>query len=360
MNDALRIAFLHRHCLPTLHWIRNSTRPDPQGGSAAYFSLFSGWAAPYPETTGYLIPTLYDYGRLLNDTQWTTLADNYTLWLCGLQLENGAFPQSIYKEAPLVFDTGMILLGLKAAWEHHPNHCILQALERAVNWLAGSMEPEGYWKRYCYTPGFAPAYHSRIVWALLEANRILRSNKIDELCQKAHAFHTGFINSNYGIRDAGFSRGIPATTHTLAYAVRGVLEAAFIVNDQEAIEKIASFACRLLALWNAKGRVAGSYDENWEGNYRFICITGHAQLSILLARLYEITGDEAFLEGSRRLFNAIANAPSKVPVPGIHGGIAGSRPLWGGYHRFHWLNWAAKFYLDAALVHTKLMHNLIP
>jgi hypothetical protein len=32
---------------------------------------------------------------------------------------------------------------------------------------------------------------------------------------------------------------------------------------------------------------------------------------------------------------------------GIRGGIKGSQPFWGGYGPFWYLNWAAKFFIDA-------------
>ena len=355
MDDISTKVFLRKRCLPTLNWVWQSIKPSPhEGGSAAYYSLLSGWAAPYPETTGYLIPSLYDYGRALNDSQWTALANNLAHWICTLQLENGAFPGSIRNKEPLVFDTGMILLGLLAAWEQSQEQHYLQAMEHAVQWMSSCMEPEGYWKQYCFTPGFVPAYHSRIVWALLEANKALQSDELQRLCKKAHSFHLKFFNYKYGIRDAGFFHGEPATTHTLAYTLRGVLESGQILSDLEAIEKAAFSGHTLIGFLKAKGKLAGAYDENWKGDYRFICITGHAQLSLFLARLYELTRNKDFLDGSQKLFEVVASSPFKFPLKGIRGGIAGSKPLWGPYQRFRWLNWAAKFYLDAALMYTKL------
>lgn len=358
MNDVSGPVSLRSLCLPTLKWLKQSTKATPEEkGSAAFYSLFSGWAGPYPETTGYLIPTLYDYGKALNDPQWTSIANDYSRWLCSLQLSNGAFPRSIDNEEPIVFDTGMILFGLKAAWEHTGEDRFAEALQRAASWIADCMEPEGYWKQYCFTPGFAPAYHSRIVWALLEANKVLRSDELHSLAGKAHVFHLKFFSGNHGIREAGFSPGEAATTHTLAYTLRGLLESAWILDDRDTIERTALAGNKLTELLKIKGRLAGAYDENWNGDYSFICITGHAQLSLFLGRLYEGTQNPAFLDGSRNLFEVIADAPSKFPLQGIRGGIAGSRPFWGPYQRFRWLNWAAKFYLDAALMYHTTVHG---
>src|SRR3712207_6815520 len=37
------------------------------GGVARHFSLETGWSSSYPETTGYIIPTLLDHAVLRND-----------------------------------------------------------------------------------------------------------------------------------------------------------------------------------------------------------------------------------------------------------------------------------------------------
>ena len=42
-------------------WLLKSFEVTGDGGSSAYYALGSGWQSSYPETTGYLIPTLYDY-----------------------------------------------------------------------------------------------------------------------------------------------------------------------------------------------------------------------------------------------------------------------------------------------------------
>jgi hypothetical protein len=38
------------------------------------------------------------------------------------------------------------------------------------------------------------------------------------------------------------------------------------------------------------------------------------------------------------------------PYPESYGSLTGSQPLWGSYGPFNFLNWAAKFLLDALLL----------
>src|SRR2546429_684052 len=45
-----------RHLAATAGWLLKSI-DHGKGGSCAYFWLPGGWSRPYPETSGYLIPT---------------------------------------------------------------------------------------------------------------------------------------------------------------------------------------------------------------------------------------------------------------------------------------------------------------
>jgi len=78
-SDKWRTTFEPRHLysyastiIPTecalrllIDWILNAQRPD--GGVAAYYSLLTGYSDSYPEVTGYIIPTLYDFSTTTGD-----------------------------------------------------------------------------------------------------------------------------------------------------------------------------------------------------------------------------------------------------------------------------------------------------
>ena len=42
----------------------------------------------------------------------------------------------------------------------------------------------------------------------------------------------------------------------------------------------------------------------------------------------------------------------------IRGGIAGAYPIWGGYERLGYPNWAAKFFADALMLQESVMRGL--
>ena len=79
-----------------ISWIKSITRE----GVLAYAGN-----SEYPETTGYLIPTLLNYGE-------KKLAKQYADWLRKIQNEDGSFNDM--NGHPTVFDTGAVMEGLRA------------------------------------------------------------------------------------------------------------------------------------------------------------------------------------------------------------------------------------------------------
>ena len=122
-----------------------------------------------------------------------------------------------------------------------------------------------------------------------------------------------------------------------------------LLHDEVAVNQALRAGDQLVELLTQKGQLAGSYDLDWNGDYSFICITGHAQLILFFTRLYRFIGNKAFQTAAMKTFSAIQDIPAKSADKAIRGGIAGSIPFNKGYQPYRYLNWAAKFYLDASL-----------
>src|SRR5687767_4078219 len=109
-----------------LRWIR--AQEMPAGGVRVH----SQHPRAYPEVTGYLIPTLLQYGE-------RDLAERFTRWLIMSQRRDGGFDGSDGK--PYVFDTGQVLRGLLAGSALCPE--ALDAARRAADYLLGKMQDGG-------------------------------------------------------------------------------------------------------------------------------------------------------------------------------------------------------------------------
>ncbi len=344
--EFLREDVFRRRTRRTLHWLQRSIEQGG-GGSAACYHLWRGWAAPYPETTGYIIETLFDYGNYLQEKQWKNLAIKCTDWLCSIQRQDGAFPGGVGIEGePLVFDTGQIIFGVTRAHIETGEKKYKFALERAVHWLLNHLEPDGSWRKFAYVPGYTPSYYTRVVWAILYANQVLQQIEVEQKMQRALDFYLQKISPNRSIQDWAFAPGEAAFTHTIAYTLRGMLESALLLKNSDLLVHPLSVLDKIVALHQQRGRLAGRYDANWRSDHTFSCVTGDAQMSVLLARAYQITGKEIYLKTAIKIFEQTAKQQWTLPIPGLHGAIPGAAPVWGAYQRFRFPNWAAKFYLE--------------
>ena len=333
-----------------LDWLLTSIRINGGAGSSAYYQLLKGWSLPYPETTGYIIPTLLDYHDYLEERPLFEAAESCARWLVDIQREDGSFPAGLGgRGEPVVFDTAMILFGLTAIHQRTGETGYREAVQKAIGWLLRQLGPEHRWTAFAYVPGYEPAYYTMVVWAILQAGRIVEQHGLKEKIARIMDRYRQWINPDSSVANWGFHPDSPALTHTIGYTWQGFLESALILEDKKLIGGCLEAGMRMVEIHQKKGQLAGTYDQNWNGNYAFKCLTGQAQFALFLRRLAEISGEKVFKTVSMEWIEDLGRYPSKLPVPGAKGGMAGSSPVWGPYQRFKYLNWAAKFYLDAVL-----------
>ena len=72
------------------------------GGVARHFSLIDGWATSYPETTGYIIPTMFEYAKTYHDESMRMRAKKMLDWLVSIQFPEGGFQGGMIDSEPVV------------------------------------------------------------------------------------------------------------------------------------------------------------------------------------------------------------------------------------------------------------------
>lgn len=338
---------------PTLLWIKKSFEVCGGKGSAAWYSNirrpFCGWSEAYPETTGYIIETLLDYYEIYRVDWMRFYAICAADWLTNIQSAEGSFPGGLGTAGrPSIFNSGMILLGLERMYAFSGQERYFTSAKKTVNWLCNMLDEEGKWSGAAYVSGYTPSYYTRVIWAVLKFNQHDRDETVAEKMELAYHYFCQKFSAENSSKDWSFEPGKPAFTHTIAYTMRGFLESAVLINDSKGIEIAEEIGAHLLLELDTKGTLAGAYDENWKGDYSFICVTGNAQLSINFYRLYQLTRQEKYKNASHALFSSVKNAVSTDSLTSIRGGIPGSIPFWGKYMPLQYINWAAKFWLDAA------------
>lgn len=334
-------------------WLLRSIDACESGSSVGY-RLFRGWGLPYPETTGYLIPTLYRYASRNNRPDIEQRTTRMAEWLLEVQATDGSFPGGVWNPArnkpPSVFNTGQVILGLMDIHLRSGESKYLDAARRAGLWLTKVQDPDGLWRSHAYRPRFSPAYYAGVCWPMLMAWRATGDCSIRSAAVNGLAAVMARRTAHGSIADWGFWRGKPGFTHTIGYTLRGLIESAELLDDRCGVGELAVEACgRLLERYRERGRLAGAYNLDWSGNYWYQCLTGNCQIALCWIRLFDWTADPRWMEAARLLVDETARRQllSKMLPPSLYGALPGSYPIWGRYLTLRLPNWAAKFFVDS-------------
>ena len=342
-----------RHLQATGDWIALSMRKG-RGGSCAHFSPLAGWSRPYPETTGYLIPTLLDLSRVLGRPEMEVSALSLGIWLRSIQAADGYWIGGLHpptaRQSASIFNTGQILRGMIALYEHTGEREWLNAAIRGASWMTRSQERDGLWPSGDYRASSTPSYYAYAVAPLLRVWQCAGDDEMRIAAEKFLRVVCERRRENGAFRQWGFSENAAAPTHTIAYTIQGLLESASILNDWsnygEPVVAALEFLWRRAELRG--GRLAGAYDENWSGDHGYVCLTGQAQVASCLLAWERQEKDLRIVNGAAKCVDVVCKTQALSSViPGLRGAVAGSSPMWGAYMRFRYPNWAAKYFCDA-------------
>lgn len=328
------------------------------GGVARHYSLVSGWGASYPETTGYIVPTMLDYAREHRDPEILRRARAMLDWLVGIQLPDGGFQGGGINSrpvVPVVFNTGQILLGLAKGASLY-GEAYGDPMRKAARWLAASQDDDGCWRKHA-SPFAGPgekSYDTHVAWGLFEAARVAQEEGYAESALRNVRWALTKQHGNGWFDACCLTDSSRPLTHTIGYALRGVLEAYRFTRDRAFLERAMLTAEGLLGVIDEDGFVPGRLDCDWNGAASYACLTGSSQIACCWLLLYEETGDKRLCDAA---FLANGYVRRTVRLDGdleTQGAIKGSFPISGDYAAYQYLNWAAKFFVDANLLEQRV------
>jgi hypothetical protein len=330
----------------------NSTSQD--GGVARHFSLTAGWSSSYPETTGYIIPTVLAYAVLRNDQRLRLRAKRMLDWLISIQLPDGGFQGGTIGASPVTsvtFNTGQILIGLASGVREFGDE-YRAAMCRAAHWLVESQDPDGCWRKHP-SPFAEPgekAYETHVAWGLLEAARVEPNPEYARAALANVEWALRLQRDNGWFERCCLSNPTQPLTHTIGYVLRGVLEAYRYTEDPALLKASCRTADGLVSALREDGFLPGRLDSNWHGTVEWACLTGSVQIAHCWLLLYQYTGDARFATAG---YAANQYVRRRIHVDGpeeTRGGVKGSFPVDGEYGRYEYLNWACKFFIDSNLL----------
>ena len=328
------------------------------GGSARDFSLVHGWASSYPETSGYIVPTLIDYADRTNDPALLDRARTMLDWLVAIQFPEGGFQGGKIDgtpRVPVTFNTGQILMGL-AAGVRRFGDAYLDPMNRAAAWLCDSLDADGCWRKHP-TPFAAPgekAYETHVAWGLFEAARVNPDAGFGEAGLRQVRWALTKQAANGWFASNCLENPEQPLTHTIGYVLRGVIEGYRLAGEADLLQAAERTADALLGVMEADGRIAGRLDDNWQPAVDWVCLTGSVQIAACWFLLHAITGKQAYADAARLANRYVRRSVHLEGDPDVLGGVRGAFPVNGHYGRFEYLNWAAKFCADAQLMESDL------
>jgi hypothetical protein len=326
----------------------NSATKD--GGVARHFSLKTGWSSSYPETTGYIVPTLLHGGYDPFPEASARRADRMLDWLTSLQFPEGGFQGGMVDQTPRVpvtFNTGQILLGLSAGASRHPLY--KAAMIKAADWLKTTQDDDGCWRKFP-TP-FAKkddkTYETHVSLGLFAAHAIEPRRGYQEAGLKQVDWALRHQQENGWLAQCCLSDAERPLTHTIGYALRGIIGAYESAKRQSDLDAAVKLADALRVRQQPDGKLAGRFDSLWRPAVSWTCLTGLSQISECWFLLAAITGRAEFANAGKRANSYVRRTMVMKGSPDIKGGVKGSLPVSGDYGKWQYLNWACKFTIDA-------------
>ncbi len=346
------------HLRAAIDWLLRAQKATPDDGVAHSYDLRRlRWDASYPETTGYIIPSLFDYADLYNAPHCADAAVRMADWEIAVQLPDGgvrAGTMDAEVVAPTTFNTGQVLFGLARAYTATREQRFADALRRAADWLTDAQDADGAWRRFPspYAPGSgAKAYNTRSAFGLIRAWEALGESRwLDAADANARwalqvALPNGFLPHNC------LTENPDPLTHTLAYSMRGLMEVGVATGKQEYLDHALRMAEAICLHQRPDGAMPARYDVQWRPAANWTCLTGNSQLAINWLRLDRIIGNKRFEKHAiaANRFNMRAQ-DLRQKDPNRAGALKGAHPIDGGYMTWRYPNWGTKFFADALML----------
>lgn len=331
------------------------------GGFARHFGLVDGWAPSYPETTGYIVPTLLASG----DSALQERARRALDWLVAIQMDSGAFQGGVVGDpnrAQVVFNTGQVLLGLVAGMRTFRTPAYAEAVRRAAEWLVTHQHPDGSWRRFGgpYAPPGPKTYHTHAAWGLFEAARVSARADWGDTALANVRWAMTHQRANGWFELCCLVHDDRPLTHTLGYALRGVIEAWKYSGDKTFLAAALTTADGLMRPLGPDGFLSGRLTPDWSPASGWVCLTGTAQIAECWLLLYEATGSEKYRDAALVANRFVRRTVRMDGNPALRGAVQGSFPVWGAYNRFLFPNWACKFMVDANRREIEILTSHLP
>lgn len=347
----------HQALEAAAQWLARAQDATGSGGVSAHYDVAKRrWVGAYPETTGYIIPTLLRYAKLSGNAEYRERAIRMATWESDIQLANGAVRAGTMDAAeavPTIFNTGQVLFGWLAAWQETGDARFRESLVRAAAWLVAAQDPDGAWRKFAspFAQATVNTYNTRVAFGMALAGKALDDARYLDAAVRNVEWALTQMRPNGWLDNNDLEHNTKPLTHTIAYATRGILEVGLIAGVAKFVDSATRTAQAVAEAQRRDGALPGRLDADWRPAARWTCCTGNAQMAIVWQRLArDASTPELQAAADRAIAFTLSVQDLDASNPGMRGGILGSWPRGGGYMTNRYPNWAAKFAMDAVML----------
>jgi len=352
----------HERARAAVGWLMRGQAATPDDGvSLGYFpcdkTADKGWLASYPETTGYIITSLLAYAKKYDDTATAQAAMRMAAWEMAVQMPSGAVQGGPVcapeRQTAAAFNTGMVLDGWCSAYAHSGDQQVLDAARRAADWLVNDVDEHGYFKTNgaYVSAGEIKTYTCLCAWAIYRFGDLVQEERYRTAAVAIIEAALRQQQPNGWFAHDCLSNSEAPLTHTIGYTLQAVFEVGVLAGRADFIKAVRLTADALLPRISDAGYLSGRFYSDWEPAVFSSCLTGSAQIAIVCYRLTEQTGEPTYRTHADKLVNYLKGLQvTQSDDAALVGAVAGSFPLFGGYMRAGYPNWATKYFLDALLL----------
>lgn len=350
------------------NWLAAAQDSQADGGFSGRYKLASGWSSSYPETTGYIIPTLLRLADHWKEPGWRDRAARAIDFLLALQLPDGAFPGGEVLEnrtKPSPFNSAQILHGLTHWALSTGDPRARTAAERCAAWLISMQDADGAFRRHFYLD-VAATYSAHLSCWLAEYGAHFGDRSALSCAQRHLDWVLAHQDADTGWFDlAGFTveqhADRTAYTHTIAYTIAGVLTTSLLLGREDGIAAARRASEGMMRRLELSHRLPGMLDWRWREVEHPQCLTGNAQMALVWFALTRHDGDWRFANAGLKALDLVKSAQHRTNAnAGLAGGIAGSDPVWGSYIPKALPNWAAKYFIDGLMDKHAILQSAKP
>jgi uncharacterized protein YyaL (SSP411 family) len=349
-----------------VQWLCRAQDACQGGGLSAAYYLGRGWDGAYPETSGYAIATFLTYSDLRSNASFLERALRIGDWEVEIQSPTGGVRSNPSVSHTRVFNTAQVILGWCLLYERTGNSKYLVSAIKGGEYLLERQSPDGRWAKDTYCG--PRTYHARVDWALLRLAQVSGSKKYIAAAVRNLRWVLSQATERGWFKNCGFYDEQPIT-HVIAYTLRGLLESHCIGVSEisemgllPVLEKAVGALCKCVKtrpLKGIPGMLEASFGNTWASTDRYSCLTGNAQLACVLYRLAQVSAKPDYAETADTLISNLKKTQLlSTSFSEINGAIPGSYPVYLGYMRNAYPNWASKFFADALMLKNNYLNGL--